>query len=233
MKNIAGVIALLAFISVANCIHINSTTSTTTSKSPSNESTTTTSKPSVSSTPSSLAGGKHEPSHDIQNVSTTISSPSGDTNPPHEHSQCHGGWISFKDSCYYISQKTLPWAQARIDCSAKAATLFVVNSDLEWDKIRHYAVRAMWSWIGLSASKNIRHPVWEAPSNLNIDKSLPWQNKLHGHGAAPGIACAAYYAAPDPTYAYTSYYDCNIRNYYICERNSSLPRIEPIVGGGQ
>jgi len=201
MKNIAGVIGLLAFISVANCIHTHSTTETTTSNSPSNE-------------------------------STTISSPSGDTPAhPHEQPKCHGGWISFKDSCYYISEKVLPWAQARIDCSAKAATLFVVNSDQEWDKIRHYAVRAVWSWIGLSASKSIHHPVWEAPSHLDVDKSLPWLNKLPGHGAVPGVTCAAYYAAPDPTYAYTSYYDCNIRNYYICERNSSLPRIEPIVGG--
>jgi len=142
---------------------------------------------------------------------------------------CQDGWIVFKDSCYKVSQSTLPWEEAKSECERYGANLFVANTDSEVTVIlKGYGVKSNLNWIGLSYLSQTwdEGPIWETGGHYDYNQ-LTWLNNQdfnHGHTTGNGIDCVAYFANTVRA-SYVNWYSCNLQLYYICERNSTISSI--------
>jgi len=137
---------------------------------------------------------------------------------------CPNGWVTYENSCYLIGRTLASWQEAKARCKTHNATLFVPDSVQEWEAIRAYGGRLLWSWIGMSRSQPPPVPaakywIWETENGGMDVEALPWLNGLAGHGHSAAVNCVSYYNTGDPATAYINWYPCHNNYYYICERN--------------
>lgn len=78
---------------------------------------------------------------------------------------CPDGWLRYSDSCYWIEKEKFGFAKAERKCAEKGASLFVANSQDEWDAIRENTDKNSLTWIGL-----VRFPRYE-----KLEKLPRWQ----------------------------------------------------------
>ncbi|XP_049340362.1 hepatic lectin-like [Astyanax mexicanus] len=60
------------------------------------------------------------------------------------------GWSYFNYSLYQLSNKTLPWSEAREQCRSKRAELVIINTKEEQDFIQSIT-RNQYIWVGLTS----------------------------------------------------------------------------------
>ncbi|EFO82458.1 CRE-CLEC-266 protein [Caenorhabditis remanei] len=143
---------------------------------------------------------------------------------------CPDGWIRFSDSCYWVEQHKQSFAEAEKRCYEKNATLFVVNSQDEWDAVREHFPQIGYTWIGLvrftHRERSEDTPTWQTEGAVNPAK-LNWLIRPYkpvSNGWSILSNCAAHYSASlnlDAS-AYTYYQPCSFKYYSICERNSTI-----------
>ncbi|XP_012681684.2 hepatic lectin-like isoform X2 [Clupea harengus] len=66
-----------------------------------------------------------------------------------EQGDCHSGWLSFKDHCYYLSTQKTNWHSAEQRCIEQSGLLFVPNTSEEMEYITEVANEAAMYWFGL------------------------------------------------------------------------------------
>lgn len=45
--------------------------------------------------------------------------------------ECGKGWITYKNSCYYISKERLSWQESRESCQKRGGDLVVIDNEIE------------------------------------------------------------------------------------------------------
>ncbi|CCD65631.1 C-type lectin domain-containing protein [Caenorhabditis elegans] len=143
---------------------------------------------------------------------------------------CPDGWVRFSDSCYWIEQHKQSFAEAEKRCYEKNATLFVVNSQDEWDAVREHFPQTGYTWIGLVRfthfEKSQDAPIWQTEGAVNPTR-LNWLIRPYkpvSNGWSALANCAAHFSAAinwDAS-AYTYFQPCSFKFYSICERNGTI-----------
>ncbi|XP_072250165.1 C-type lectin domain family 4 member E isoform X2 [Leuresthes tenuis] len=87
--------------------------------------------------------------------------------------QCTKGWLTYGQSCYFLSTFRLPWAESQQNCTTRGGSLAVINS---WN-VQNFLTRkgnlkywiglrerdAAWNWVN---NKKLRESYWaEHPNN--------------------------------------------------------------------
>ncbi|KFU94542.1 C-type lectin domain family 4 member D, partial [Chaetura pelagica] len=102
---------------------------------------------------------------------------------------CPNGWKLFQNSCYYLSDDKMSWAESEQNCTGMGSHLVVINSKAEQGflfKELHRSSRGENYYIGLSAQKvgqwhwvdqtplNESAAFWRArePSNVDDEKCV-------------------------------------------------------------
>ncbi|PIC18807.1 hypothetical protein B9Z55_024570 [Caenorhabditis nigoni] len=149
---------------------------------------------------------------------------------PTETGTCPDGWVRFSDSCYWVEQHKQSFAEAEKRCYEKNATLFVVNSQDEWDAVREHFPQIGYTWIGLvrftHRERSVDVPTWQTEGAVNPAK-LNWLIRPYkpvSNGWSILANCAAHYstALNWEASAYTYYQPCSFKHFSICERNSTI-----------
>jgi len=142
---------------------------------------------------------------------------------------CNSGWFRYENSCYWFSrwEDRKVFASAKTSCKRMDASLFVSDSEQEFEEVMKHATRAQWTWIGLTGDgirpDDAEYFKWETESGQNPD-ALPWLNTAgSAHGHISSSNCVAYYGGLSEQSSYVHWYPCSLlpNRFYICERNSS------------
>nr|XP_033474280.1 CD209 antigen-like protein C [Epinephelus lanceolatus] len=64
--------------------------------------------------------------------------------------RCPAGWMVFGCSCYFLSNKSHSWDEARKDCKERGADLVVIDSDKEQLFLSNFTEKGTHAWIGLT-----------------------------------------------------------------------------------
>ncbi|XP_017656550.1 killer cell lectin-like receptor subfamily B member 1, partial [Nannospalax galili] len=85
-------------------------------------------------------------------------------------SQCPRDWHSYRDKCLVFSQASRPWSEGLADCSAREATLLLVQDQEELMFIQNFSRRkGQLFWIGLNYTLPEKMWKWINGSILHSD----------------------------------------------------------------
>ncbi|XP_029415718.1 killer cell lectin-like receptor subfamily B member 1B allele B, partial [Nannospalax galili] len=120
--------------------------------------------------------------------------------------QCPRDWHSHQDKCLSFSQASGPWNEGLADCSAKEATLLVVQDQEELTFIQDLGRRrGHLFWIGLSYKLPEKKWRW-------INSSILHSDILQIAGEAKENSCAVISQTKSVSET------CSSDNYWICEK---------------
>ncbi|XP_075062229.1 asialoglycoprotein receptor 1-like isoform X1 [Mixophyes fleayi] len=128
---------------------------------------------------------------------------------------CSLDWRYYALSCYYVSQKSIPWSDAKKDCEDKMSHLVVINNAEEQDYVSKLT-QGITTWIGLTdvdgSWRWVDGTSYETTPKFWADTQ---PDDWYGHGFGGGEDCA------HMKFGYVWNDDhCSRRFQYICEKKS-------------
>uniref|UniRef100_A0A8D0G2I9 C-type lectin domain-containing protein n=1 Tax=Sphenodon punctatus TaxID=8508 RepID=A0A8D0G2I9_SPHPU len=73
---------------------------------------------------------------------------------------CPPGWFWFQRKCYYFSQSTQTWAEAKTVCALVRARLVVIDSQEKQEFLKRKRPKSRVHWLGLSDQKTEGKWLW-------------------------------------------------------------------------
>ncbi|XP_029414428.1 killer cell lectin-like receptor subfamily B member 1B allele B [Nannospalax galili] len=142
----------------------------------------------------------------VQKINKDIQENRTDTTERPTPFQCPRDWHSHQDKCLSFSQASGPWNEGLTDCSAKEATLLLVQDQEELKLIQDLGRRrGHLFWIGLSYKLPDKKWRW-------INGSILHSDILQITGEAKENSCAVISQIKSVSET------CSSDNYWICEK---------------
>ncbi|XP_060777614.1 natural killer cells antigen CD94-like isoform X2 [Neoarius graeffei] len=128
----------------------------------------------------------------------------------HRCTECEKGWVSFKDTCYFISKDRLSWQESREKCQKQGGDLVVIDNE----PLQNYLTKkvAMLYWIGLRYSEDQQ---WRWINNSTLTQSY-WANDK-SQPDTQGFCALLKGRSPLLNSWYTN--SCEVYSHYICQRH--------------
>lgn len=135
--------------------------------------------------------------------------------------KCRDGWVSYEDSCYFLSSTKQVWSAAETQCQNLQGHLIVINNAEELDYISKISELRYSYWIGLVERHNDGHWSWVDGSDYNTtekfwDQGQPddWDYRENGED------CGQLHPSVKRRRRLWNDADCSIPFPYICESKS-------------
>uniref|UniRef100_A0A8C6UK73 Asialoglycoprotein receptor-like 1 n=1 Tax=Neogobius melanostomus TaxID=47308 RepID=A0A8C6UK73_9GOBI len=132
--------------------------------------------------------------------------------------KCREEWVSYENSCYFLSTTKANWSAAETHCQNHQGHLLVINNVEELDYISKIAILMENYWIGLVERQNEGHWSWVDGSDYSSmekfwDRGQPddWDYRENGED------CGQIHAAAKRKRRMWNDADCGIAYRYICE----------------
>ncbi|XP_057688679.1 asialoglycoprotein receptor-like 1 [Corythoichthys intestinalis] len=131
---------------------------------------------------------------------------------------CKEGWVSFQNSCYFLSATTATWSKAEQQCLSHGGHLVVVNGVEELDYISEISEISYKYWIGLVEREHEGEWSWVdgtdykiTPKFWDADQPDNWAFRKNGED------CGQLHATDARIRRRWNDADCNVSYNFICE----------------